>query len=169
MVSKTVRHSVRPPRRHVMRFLVPLVLLVLGLAARRAEAQTVTGVRNLNFGIVIRGVPNSVAPNNPLRSGRFYVRHQLGRQVQVRFTLPNRLARTGGGGNLPISFGATDAIAQGTAGNSVPVTFDPRTTRTFTLQTSPDFYVNLGGRVAPTAAQATGNYTGNVTLTVTFF
>ncbi len=71
--------------------------------------------------------------------------------------------------SLPISFDADDAYAQGTASSSVPVTFDPRTTQTFTLQTSRDFYINLGGRVTPTAAQATGNYAGNVTLTVTFF
>ncbi len=159
------------PRAHpalAMRSLSFLVLALLGVVTTRVEAQTVTGSRNLNFGIVIRGVPNSVAPSDPIRSGRFYVRYQLNRQVQVRLTLPNRLTRTGGG-SLPISFGANDAFAQGTAGSSVPVTFDPRTTQTFTLQTSPDFYINLGGRVAPTAAQATGNYTGNVTLTVTFF
>jgi hypothetical protein len=151
-----------------MRSLFFPVLLALAALTARAEAQTVSGNRNLNFGIVIRGVPNAVAPSNPIRSGRFYVRYQLNRQVQVRLTLPNTLTRAGGG-SLPITFGASDAFAQGTAGSSVPVTFDPRTTQTFTLQTSPDFYINLGGRVAPTAAQATGNYTGNVTLTVTFF
>lgn len=168
MVWLTVRSSASPPA-PAMRSSLFLLLALVGLASVRAEAQTVTGSRNLNFGIVIRGVPNSVAPNDAIRSGRFYVRHQLNRQVQVRLTLPNNLSRTGGGGNLPISFGATDAFAQGTAGSSVPVTFDPRTTQTFTLQTSPDFYINLGGRVAPTAAQATGAYTGSVTLTVTFF
>lgn len=168
MVLVTVRHSARPRRFRAMRSLFLLLLSMLGLAATRAEAQTVTGNRNLNFGIVIRGVPNAVAPADAIRSGRFYVRYQLNRQVQVRLTLPTALTRTGGG-TLPITFGATDAFAQGTAGSSVPVVFDPRTTQTFTLQTSPDFYINLGGRVAPTAAQATGNYTGNVTLTVTFF
>jgi hypothetical protein len=167
MVSTTVRHSADPPAL-AMRSLSFLALALLGAVTTRAESQTVTGNRNLNFGVVIRGVPNSVLPSDPIRSGRFYVRYQLNRQVQVRLTLPNRLTRSGGG-SLPISFGATDAFAQGTAGSSVPVTFDPRTTQTFTLQTSPDFYINLGGRVAPTAAQATGNYTGNVTLTVTFF
>ena len=75
----------------------------------------------------------------------------------------------GGGANLPISFGATDGIAQGTAGSSVPVTFNPNNTQTFNLVTSADFYVNLGGRVSPAAAQATGNYQGTVTLTCTFF
>jgi hypothetical protein len=134
-----------------------------------AGQSQVTGVRNLAFGAVIRGVQTSVAPNDPIKSGRFYVRHQLNRQVRLAFTLPTQLPRVGGGGNLPISFSNTDAIAQGTAGSSVPVTFNPNNPITFTLVTSADFYVNLGGRVSPAANQATGNYQGTVTLTCTFF
>jgi hypothetical protein len=49
------------------------------------------------------------------------------------------------------------------------VTFNPNNTQTFTLVSSADFYINLGGRVSPTAGQATGNYRGTVTLTCTFF
>ena len=153
-----------------MRTCLLLVLLALTVSATAASAQSsVTGVRDLDFGVVIRGVQTTVAPNDPIRSGRFYVRHRLNRQVQVRFTLPTRLTRVGGGGNLTISFGATDAIAQGTAGSSVPVTFNPNNTQTFTLVSSADFYVNLGGRVSPAANQATGDYAGTVTLTCTFF
>lgn len=152
-----------------MRPCLRLVLLLLTFATSPAASQSVTGLRDLDFGVVIRGVQTSVAPSDPIRSGRFYVRHALNRQVQVRFTLPTNLARVGGGGNLAISFGATDAIAQGTAPTSNPVTFNPNNTQTFTLASSPDFYVNLGGRVSPTAGQATGNYRGTVTLTCTFF
>lgn len=151
------------------RCLLPLVLALVAVATPLAGQSQVTGVRNLAFGVVIRGVPNSVAPSDPIRSGRFYVRHQLNHQIQLRFTLPTQLPRVGGGGNLPITFGSTDAIAQGTAGSSQPVTFNPNNTQTFNLVTSADFYVNLGGRVSPAAAQATGNYSGTVTLTVTFF
>lgn len=152
------------------RCLLALLLLALFAASRPLAAQsTVTGVRSLAFGPVIRGVPSSVTPTDPIRSGRFYVRHIQGRQVQVRFTLPTTLPRVGGGGNLAISFNATDAVARGTAGSSVPVTFNPNAAITFTLTTSADFFVNLGGRVAPTAGQATGNYSGTVTLTCTFF
>lgn len=152
-----------------MRSCLLMLLLLLGFTARSAVGQTVTAIRDLDFGIVIRGVQTTVAPTDPIKSGRFYVRHTLNRQVQVRFTLPNSLARVGGGGNLTINFSATDAVAQGTAGNSVPVTFNPATTQTFTLTTSRDFNVNLGGRVSPTAGQATGNYRGTITLTCTFF
>lgn len=152
-----------------MRSCLLILLLLLGFTATPAASQTVTGIRDLNFGVVIRGVQTTVAPTDPIKSGRFYVRHTINRQVQVRFTLPTTLARVGGGGNLAISFSATDAVAQGTAGSSVPVTFNPNNTQTFTLTTSRDFYVNLGGRVSPTAGQATGNYRGTVTLTCTFF
>ncbi len=151
------------------RCLAPLALALIAATTPLAGQSSVTGVRNLAFGVVIRGVQTYVPPSDPIRSGRFYVRHQVGRQVRVTFTLPTQLPRVGGGGNLPISFGATDAIAQGTAPTSNPVTFNPNNQQTFNLVSSPDFYVNIGGRVSPAAAQATGNYQGTITLTCTFF
>ncbi len=147
-----------------------LPLLALCLVARPLAGQSsVTGMQNLAFGIVIRGVATSVSPNDPVRRGRFYIRHIINHQIGLRFTLPNRLNRVGGGGNMPISFAATDGIAHGTAGNSVPLTFNPNNNQTFNLVTSADFNVYLGGRVSPAANQATGNYTGTITLTCTFF
>ncbi len=150
------------------RYLAVVVLALLG-SIQPLAGQSVTGIRDLAFGAVIRGVPATVAPNDPVKSGRFYIRHQINRQVQVRFTLPTRLARVGGGGNLPISFSTTDAIAQGTAPTSNPLVFNPNVTQTFNLVTSADFFVNLGGRVSPAGNQATGNYRGTITLTCTFF
>lgn len=151
------------------RCLVPLTLALIAATTPLAGQSTVTGVRDLAFGAVIRGVPATVSPSDPIRSGRFYVRHVLNRQIRIRFTLPAQLARVGGGGNLGIRFGAGDAIAQGTTANSVPVVFNPHNQQTFTLVTSADFYVNLGGQVTPAANQATGNYQGTITLTCTFF
>ena len=152
------------------RCLRSLTFIALCVAAKPLAAQSmVTGVRDLAFGPVIRGVPNAVSPNDPIRSGRFYVRHIINRQVQVQFTLPTQLARVAGGANLPISFSATDAVAKGTAPISNPLTFNPNNTQTFNLVTSADFYINLGGRVSPAAGQATGAYRGTVTLTCTFF
>lgn len=150
---------------------IPLLvaLALVGSLSPLAGQSTVTGVRDLAFGAVIRGVQTTVAPSDPVRSGRFYVRHRINRQVQVRFTLPTQLARVGGGGNLPISFGTTDAIARGTAPTSQPLTFNPNVTQTFNLVTSADFFVNLGGRVSPAANQPTGSYRGTVVLTCTFF
>lgn len=148
---------------------LPLLTAVAALTSPLAGQSQVTALRDLDFGSVVPLVPSSVAPNDPIRSGRFYVQHQINRQVQVRFTLPTRLNRVGGGSNMPISFGTTDAIAQGTAPSSQPVTFNPNNPITFTLGTSPDFYITLGGRVAPRNGQPVGSYQGTVTLTCTFF
>lgn len=152
-----------------MRACLLLLTLALLTASPLVGQSSVTGIRNLDFGVVIRGVQTSVSPSDPVKSGRFYIKHVLNRQVQLKFTLPTQLARVAGGGNLPISFGTTDAIAKGTAPTSNPVTFNPNNTQTFTLVSSADFYVNLGGRVSPAANQATGSYTGTIVLTCTFF
>lgn len=146
-----------------------LTLVFLAVVPPLAGQSTVTGIRDLAFGVVIRGVQTTVSPNDPIRSGRFYVRHILNRQVQLRFTLPTQLARVGGGGNLPISFGATDGVAQGTAPTSLPVVFNPNNPKNFRLTTSTDFFVNLGGRVSPAANQPTGSYRGTIILTCNFF
>ncbi len=82
-----------------MPYRLTLLLGLLAFAVSPLAAQnTVTGVRDLDFGIVIRGIPNTVLPSDPIRSGRFYVRYRLNRQVQVRLTLPSSLGRVGGGG-----------------------------------------------------------------------
>jgi hypothetical protein len=152
-------------RRCILPFLAATAVLVRPVASQ----SQVTGLRDLDFGVVVPNVPSSVAPSDPIRSGRFYVRHLINHQVQLTFTLPTRLNRVGGGTNMPISFGTTDAIAQGTAASSQPVTFNPNNPMTFTLGTSADFYVNLGGRVAPRNSQPVGSYQGTVTLTCVFF
>ena len=151
------------------RCLLILTLVFLAVVPPLAGQSTVTGIRDLVFGVVIRGVQTTVSPNDPIRSGRFYVRHVLNRQVRIRFTLPTQLARVGGGGTLSINFRNNDAVARGTGPGSVPVTFNPHAPQTFNLVTSADFFVNLGGRVSPAANQPTGNYRGTVVLTCTFF
>ena len=147
-----------------------LPLLALCLVVRPLAGQSsVTGMQNLAFGAVIRGVPNSVSPTDAVRRGRFYIQHLVNHQVGFRFNLPQQLHHIGGGGNMPISFGANDGIAQGTAGNSTPIVFNPNNNQTFNLVTSTDFNVYLGGEVSPRPNQASGLYTGTITLTCTFF
>jgi hypothetical protein len=145
-----------------------LTALAFLLCASPLVAQnTCSGVRDLAFGPVVRGVQNTVVPTDPIKSGRFYIRYILNRNIRVQFALPTRLTRAGGG-NLPITFTTTSAIAQGTGPSSTPVPFDPNTAITFQLVSSADFYINLGARVSPAANQALGNYSGTITLTCTF-
>jgi hypothetical protein len=151
------------------RFLPLAILALLGIIEPLAGQSTVVGMRDLAFGAVIRGVATTVSPDDPIRSGRFYVRHVLGRSVQLRLTLPSQLARVGGGGNLAISFRNGDAMAQLTAPGSPKIYFNPKANKKIDFTTSADLFVNLGGQVSPTANQPTGNYRGSMVLTCTFF
>jgi hypothetical protein len=137
------------------------------LVASPAAAQiTVSGIRNLAFGPVIRGIATHVLPSDAVKSGQFRFVTAIGNQVRVQFTLPNRLNGPSGG-QLPISFGTTDAIAVGSGGSSVPVTFNPNTAQNFTIVTSTTINVFIGGTVTPAANQTLGAYTNTITLTVT--
>lgn len=144
-------------------------LLLLGAlilpASLRAQLQ-VTGVRNLAFGPVIQGVPNTVAANEAVRSGEFEVIATLGNRLRVRFTLPNRLNGPAGA-TLNLSFSNSDGLALETGPGATPQTFNPHGNRTFTLVTGNRLLLFLGGQVSPTANQTTGAYTNTVTLTVT--
>jgi len=141
--------------------------LALSIAARGAPAQvTAQGRQSLNFGVTLPGVNRSVAPSATTSAGQFYVLEHLGGVVRLSFTLPTKLSRSGGG-TLTISFATTDALYRLTSSGATSVVFNPATAKNVTLSTSADMYVQLGGTVKPTAAQATGTYTGTVTLTIT--
>ena len=150
------------------RCLLVLSFLLVAVTAPLAGQNQVTGIRDLDFGVVIRGVQTAIAPSDPIYSGRFYVNYRRNRDVQLQFILPTSLARVAGGGSLAISFGPADAIAQGTSKPSQPVVFDPNVPQLMHLQTSGDFYINLGGRVSPTAVQPSGAYSGTIILNVVF-
>lgn len=139
---------------------------LMAIASPAAAQATVSGIRNLAFGPVIRGVATRVPPSDAVKSGQFRFVTPIGSQVRLQFTLPSRLDGPSGA-RLPISFGTTDAIALGSGATSVPVTFNPNTSATFTVVSSTTINVFLGGTVTPAAAQALGAYTGTITFTVT--
>ncbi|MDH4132184.1 MAG: hypothetical protein OEW17_03725 [Gemmatimonadota bacterium] len=149
---------------------VTFLLFTACLLARPLAGQTqVSGVRDLSFGIVIAGVPATVAPGDPVKSGQFYLRYVTGGRARVRLTLPATLNRVGGGGTMPISFRNGDAFVLGTAPGSVPSSFNPGGLLNYRFTGSADANIYLGGRVTPAAATASGNYTAPVVLTATFF
>jgi hypothetical protein len=150
--------------------LVPLVTLaVLTATGRPAAAQiTVTPVRDLAFGPVIAGVPTHIGPSHPVRSGQWRVTSLPLLRMRLRFTLPNRLNGPAGA-TLPISFSNNDGIYVGTAGGSVPTSFNPKATTNISGSINTTTLVFIGGTVSPTGKQPEGNYAGTITLTVTFF
>ena len=146
-----------------------LVLLVAMVAAPSAAAQvSITGIRALTFGPVIVGIPSSVGPSHPTKSGQFRVTAPLAAKVQVRFTLPDQLAGPAGA-QLPINFGGDDAMAIGSAPGSTPITFNPKATRNPQFQPSTLYNIFIGGTVSPAADQRPGSYAATITLTITNF
>lgn len=135
------------------------------LAAQGPPIQA-NGIRDLDFGTVIQGIPSRVAPSDPVRSGEFEFITAIGNRIRMQFTLPTRLSGPGNA-RMPISFGATDGMATGTAPTSIPVTFDPRVAQTFLIVTSSRILVFIGGTVSPAGNQRTGTYTGTIRMTVT--
>ncbi len=150
-----------------MRLTRLLAVAALLFAARPVAAQvSVTPIRPLAFGPVIVGVPTTIGPSHPTRSGQFRLVTTLLANVRFRFTLPNRLNGPSGA-TMPITFGNSDAIAIGQGPTSVPVTFDPKVQQTFQIVSSTTIFVFIGGRVTPAANQRQGAYTATITFTVT--
>ena len=150
----------------------PLILALIALAIESppCSAQLVVqGIRDLDFGPVIQGIAATVTTADPLRSGQFYFKTPaLGTRIRIQFTLPTQLNGPSGA-TMPITFGATDAMAKGTAPASIPASFNPNAAATFTMTTSVDANVWLGGRVTPAANQRVGAYSNTVIMTVTIF
>ncbi len=124
--------------------------------------------RDLDFGDVIRGVPVTIAirDNN---AGRFRITGSPGADVSLNFLLPTLLAS--GPNTMPISFGPSSA---GHYPFNVPrfaTLFDPRVPAAAQLRNQGPtgyLFVWLGGTVSPSALQAPGIYTGNITLVTSY-
>jgi hypothetical protein len=151
-----------------MRFWLLVCCGVLLGPAPAAAQVSVLGIRNLAFGPVIVGIPSSVLPTEPLRSGQYRITAPVGSRIRIDFDLPKQLVGPGTA-RLPIAFGKTDAIVIGNAPGSVPLVLDPnpKANLKYDMGTSTAANIFLGGTVTPAGNQAPGGYVATVTLTVT--
>ena len=147
-----------------MRFLWLCLTAALVAVPRVAAQIAVSPVRDLAFGPVIVGVPTSVGPDHPMRSGQFRVSAPALARVQVRFTLPDRLDGPAGA-TLPIAFANDDALQVGGGSGGGRATFNPKATRNLQIADGTAF-VFIGGTVTPAGNQTQGTYTGTITLTI---
>ena len=152
-----------------MRFTWLFATAALVAAGRPAAAQvSVIPIRDLAFGPVIVGIPTSIGPSHPVRSGQFRLTAPVNSRLRFRLTLPTGLDGPAGA-SLPISFNNTDGIAVGSAPNSVPEVFNPKANQVVQNVGSTTTNVFIGGTVSPAGDQPQGNYTGTITFTVTIF
>ncbi len=146
------------------------------IATARATVVTsnivVNGVRDLDFGTVLGGVPATVLPTDA-GAGSFVITGNPNANITMTFTLPAVLSNTTGppGTTMPISFGPGSARWLRQQNNpAAGIPFDPSVVTVGRLGPPPRpfAYVWLGGTVTPAPTQANGLYTGTVVLTVVY-
>lgn len=167
--------------------------MIIGVFAYTANAQTIQGKatvqtsvtmnsgsnEDLLFGTISEGATQTVDISdndaNSQRSGMFKISGNA-LVTELSFsTLPSNLSVTKNSTTytLPITFGTTDAGYQqaSSADRTTGVTtFDPSngvTGLTLDLLDNPVF-VFIGGSVTASASQASGDYTGDITISATY-
>lgn len=131
----------------------------------------IAGQRDLDFGLVLLGVPKTVLPTAPT-AGKWVVTGEKNARVLITFTLPAALAhQTLGGVTLPVGFPAGSARWRRRTDDPAGATaFDPAVGATGMLgpPVEPLLHLWLGGTVTPAALQPGGNYSAAVVVTVAY-
>lgn len=161
-----------------------IALLAAGVAVRPAAAQitasasinavahvtgvaplTAAGVNDLNFGNVTAGTPKSPS-SIAADAGRFNISGQPSATVTVTFALPTVL-NGAGSTTIPITFGGTDGLNWTTYPTTFS-TFNPNAAFFTALNAVGNLTIGISGTVSPPLNTSTGNYTGTVTMTVSY-
>jgi len=135
------------------------------------SSMTVQGTNGLAFGAVTPGVNKSVDKATAGQAGEWRVTGNPGAEVTLAFALPTNLDHATDPATMPISFSSTDASYEdGTGGGqSAPAAaIDPSVTSTVNIAGDGSLWVWIGGTVAPSVSETAGNYSGDITLTVTY-
>ena len=133
---------------------------------------TVSTLRDLDFGSVIKGVATTVAPT-AVTAGEWEVLGSPNAFVAISFTLPTQLTNIQAlpGSTMPIAFNATSAIwRRATNSPAGGTTFNPATGAVGRLgpPPNPSLYIWLGGTVNPALTAKPGIYQGNVIVSLIY-
>jgi hypothetical protein len=133
---------------------------------------TITTLRDLNFGTVIKGVSTTVLPT-AATAGAWQVTGSGNAFVIISFTLPTVLTNIQAlpGSTMPISFSATSARWNRANNNAATGTaFNPANGTVGRLgpPANPNMYIWLGGTVSPAAAAKPGIYQGTVVVSLVY-
>jgi hypothetical protein len=140
-------------------------LSLAGVAPLRAQVLTTTAIRPISFGEVLPGVPTTVHPTDPVRSGQFEIIGPSSAAIEITFSLPETLNRTDGA-SIPIAFGPVSAGYSATGSITSQVLFDPRVpfrTKLSELGRGTSF---IGATLTPQGAQRAGSYGVSLSITV---
>ncbi len=171
-----------------LRVLALLVTCAFGLA-RDAVAQTpsaavtadavvvtvgmtITTLRDLAFGTVIKGVATTVQPT-AATAGAWQVAGSGNAFIIISFTLPTALTNIQAlpGSTIPIAFNGTSARWNRATNNAAAGTpFNPAVGTVGRLgpPANPNMYIWIGGTVSPAAAAKPGIYQGTVIVSLIY-
>jgi hypothetical protein len=137
------------------------------LAHTQGRPLSAVARQDLNFGMLIRGVPVTVSRFDAANAGQFEIRGRRQAEVQVILTLPANLT-AGAGALLPVEFSAVDGgiATDRTVGGTQ--SFDPNLSVTVVLPNNGKAYVYLGGTIRPGPQQPIGAYSATITLTAAY-
>lgn len=122
--------------------------------------------RDLTFGEVLAGIPETVRPENSRQAGLFEIHGIPEGTVRLEFLLPDALVSPSGA-RMPVEFNPGDGFADFTYGRPPRgVRFDPRVPLVATLGPNGRLIVRLGGTVSPSRTQPDGEYHATIALTV---
>lgn len=146
-----------------------MALAFAGPAALLAQGRPlrVTGVRDLQFGIVIPGIPALILRTDAANSAQYRLTGEKNTAVQLQFTLPTTMNGPSGA-TMPLSFSASDAGFSPSETVTSQVGFDPRVPFVGALSNNGRAAVFLGGQALPAGGQQSGTYTATITLTVSY-
>lgn len=133
---------------------------------------TITTLRDLGFGTVIKGVSTTVQPT-AATAGAWQVTGSANAFVIISFTLPTVLINIQAlpGSTMPITFNATSARWNRATNNPAAGTpFNPATGTVGRLgpPPNPNMYIWIGGTVSPAAAAKPGIYQGTVIVSLIY-
>ena len=134
-------------------------------------ALTITGENNLDFGTVFPGTDKSVDKATLGSAGDFHIQGNNNAEITLDFDLPPQLDHETVTTSMAIVFTATDASYDDESGGGQPSptgTIDPRVISTLDLGPTGQMDIWIGGTVQPTLTQTGGDYSGDLTLTVTY-
>ena len=136
------------------------------------QAITVTALRDLTFGTVLKGVATTVLPTDA-NAGAWQAQGDKNANVIIAFTLPTLLVNIQAlpGSTMPIAFDATSARWNRATNNVAGATaFNPVTGATgkFGPPANPFIYLWIGGTVNPAATAKPGIYTGTIIVSIAY-
>jgi hypothetical protein len=156
--------------------MAPAAASAQGSAAVGVEATisttllSIAQTSNLNFGVVVPGVPVTINPRTNANAGDFLIHGARNAEIAITMTLPTQLST--GFWTMPITFGNNSGCWRRQGGQGGCTFWNPNTVlvRRIRNQNPPNntFYVWIGGTVTPAAAQHTGMYLGSITLSVVY-